>query len=150
MNLIEAYEETNHFGRLLGMSLTVVKPGHIIYDMSVRQEHLAIPSVSHGGAVAALIDGALGVAGLSLAAEDAKVVSTVEYKVNYLKPALLGDQLKCEAKVLYSGKRLLHIEAKVTNQRGDMIATSAGTFNKYPAVKSGLIEGVSQTKTSKM
>lgn len=135
MDLIDEYEKTNHFGRLLGMKLTVLSPGHITYQMIVKKEHLAIPGVSHGGVVAALIDGSLGVAGLSLTAEENKVVSTVEFKVNYLKPALLGDELKCEANVIHSGKRLMNIEAKVTNQNQQILATSSGTFNKYPAEK---------------
>jgi uncharacterized protein (TIGR00369 family) len=139
MDLIEEYEKTNHFGRALGMKLSVINPGHIFYDLKITNEHLAIPGVGHGGVVAALIDGALGVAGLSLAAEENKVVSTVEFKVNYLRPALLNDEVKCEAKVIHEGKRLMHIEARVTNQNKVLIATSAGTFNKYPAEKTGLI-----------
>lgn len=139
MDLIEEYEKSNQFGRYLGMQLKVLEPGHILYNLTVKKNHLAIPGVAHGGLVAGLIDGALGVAGLSLAAEENKVVSTVEFKVNYLRPVLLGDQLECEAKVLQEGKRLMHIEAKVKNQNDQLVASSAGTFNKYPAEKTGLL-----------
>lgn len=138
MDLIRIYEKTNTFGNELGMKLTVISPGHISYALTITEKHLAVPKVAHGGVVAALIDGALGVAGLSLAAEENKVVSTVEFKVNYLQPARVGDALNCEAKVIHAGKRLLNIEAKVINQRNELIATSSGTFNKYPAEHSTL------------
>jgi uncharacterized protein (TIGR00369 family) len=138
MDLIRIYEKTNTFGNEMGMELTVFSPGHISYALTITEKHLAVPKVAHGGVVAALIDGALGVAGLSLAAEENKVVSTVEFKVNYLQPARVGDELTCEAKVIHAGKRLLNIEAKVTNQQNALIATSSGTFNKYPAEQSTL------------
>jgi uncharacterized protein (TIGR00369 family) len=139
MDLIEAYEKSNNFGRYLGMKLEVIKPGHIKYTLIVEKNHLAIPGVAHGGLVAGLIDGALGVSGLSLAAQENKIVSTVEFKVNYLRPALIGDRLECEAEVVHEGKRLMHVKAAVINQNNQLIATSSGTFNKYPVEKTGLV-----------
>lgn len=131
--LIERYNKTNKFGALLGMELEVHEPGNVTYSMIVKEEHQAVPSVSHGGVVAALIDGTLGVAGLSLAAMENQVVSTVEFKVNYLKPANVNDSLRCTGKVVNAGKRLLYIEAEVKNQGDIIIAKANGTFNKYPA-----------------
>lgn len=133
-SLIKLYNKTNKFGALLGMELEVHEPGFVTYCMIVKEEHQAIPLVAHGGVVAALIDGTLGVAGLSLAALENKVVSTVEFKVNYLKPAKVNDELRCSGKVLNAGKRLIYIEAEVKNQADEVIAKANGTFNKYPAV----------------
>lgn len=135
MDLISAYEKTNIFGNKLGMKLTVLAPGHIAYRLVITAEHFAIPQVAHGGVVAALIDGTLGVAGLSLVQSEEKVVSTVEFKVNYLKPAREGDELLAEGKVIHKGKNLLSTVCEVKNQHNELIATGNGTFNSYPAEK---------------
>lgn len=133
--IIRLYEEANSFGDLLGMELTLIDQGVIEYRMLVAQKHLATPLAAHGGAIASLIDGALGVAALSTVSIDKKVVSTIEFKVNYLKPAILGDQLLATGRVQSAGNRLLYVECDVVNQKGETIAKANGTFNTYPASK---------------
>lgn len=133
--IIRLYEEANAFGDLLGMNITLVEPGTIEYRMKVTNNHLATPQAAHGGAIASLIDGALGVAALSKVSIDKKVVSTIEFKVNYLKPAVLGDQLLATGRVQSAGNRLLYVECDVVNQHGEIIAKANGTFNAYPASK---------------
>ena len=133
--IIRLYKEANSFGDLLGMKLTLVEPGIIEYRMEVAQQHLATPRAAHGGAIASLIDGALGVAALSKVSIDKKVVSTIEFKVNYLKPAILGDELVATGRVQSAGNRLIYVECDVVNQKGETIAKANGTFNAYPASK---------------
>lgn len=71
---------------------------------------------------------------------DNKVVSTVEYKINFLKPVTLNDVLIAHAKVLTSGKRILIIECEVfTNNNNNLVAKAIGTFNAYDAVKAGYV-----------
>lgn len=134
-NIIQLYEQANNFGDMLGMELTLHKPGKISYKMEVTKKHLATPIAAHGGALASLVDGTLGVAGLSLVSEEGKVVSTIEFKINYLKPALEGDVLVATGEVQQAGKRILFINCEVNNQKGELVATGNGTFNAYPADK---------------
>lgn len=133
--IIQLYEKANHFGNQLGMELNVHAPGHVSYTMQIQKEHLATPIAAHGGAVASLVDGTLGVAGLSLVSEEGKVVSTIEFKVSYFKPVLEGDTLVASGKVIQGGKRILFIECEVVNQNNVIIAKGNGTFNAYPANK---------------
>ena len=86
-----------------------------------------------------MVDGALGVAGLSKVYKENKVVSTVEYKTNFMNPALINDTLKAVAKVEQQGKRILIASCDVyaTNRNNIIIAKSLGTFNAYDAVKAG-------------
>jgi len=137
--LIEKYIANNFFGNLLGMDFKIVSEGTVEYFLTIRQEHLATPHASHGGVIAALVDAALGVAGLSAVYKENKVVSTVEYKLNFLSPALLNDQLVAKAKVEQQGKRLLIISCDVVciNRKNKMIAKALGTFNAYDAGKAG-------------
>jgi uncharacterized protein (TIGR00369 family) len=137
-HLIEIYHQVNNFGRENNMKLTVVKPGEIIYEMEVLEKHLATVNTIHGGMIAALMDGVIGVAALSLVAQDKKLVSTVEFKLNYYKPAYLGDVLKGYGRVDNAGNRIISTSGEIYNQKGEMIAKAMGTFNAYPFDKSDI------------
>jgi acyl-CoA thioesterase len=139
MNLLEKYIAQNHFGKLIGMHFEIVQEGEIHYFLKIKKEHLATPNAAHGGVISALADSALGVCGLSAVYKDNKVVSTVEYKINYLSPALLKDELVANAKVIQQGKRLLIIECNIvaSNRNNLLIAKAIGTFNAYDATKAG-------------
>jgi uncharacterized protein (TIGR00369 family) len=137
--LIEQYIQDNYFGKLLNMDFKIIKDGEVEYYLTIKKEHLATPHAAHGGAVSALVDAALGVAGLSCVYKENKVVSTIEYKLNFLSPAFLNDQLVATARVEQQGKRLLVISCNVTcnNRENKIIAKALGTFNAYDAAKAG-------------
>lgn len=138
-HLIDKYNQSNNFGRLLDMHFEVISDGNVNYHLKINESHLATPHAAHGGVIAALVDGALGTAGLSLVASENKALSTVEFKINYLSPALLGDELLAKAKVEQKGNRLLVISCDVicTNRDNIIVAKSIGTFNAYNAEKAG-------------
>ena len=138
-SLIEKYIENNFFGKLIGMNFKIIEEGIVEYYLTINKNHLATPNAAHGGVVSSFIDGALGVAGLSLVSKENKVVSTIEYKLNFLAPALLNDHLIAKAKVEQKGNRLLIISCDVfcINRKNILIAKALGTFNAYPAEKAG-------------
>ena len=88
--LIQQYIDFNQFGKLIGMNFKVISEGNIEYYLTIDSKHLATPKASRGGVVSALIDAALGVAGLSAVCESSRVVSTIEMGVHFLLPAFLG------------------------------------------------------------
>lgn len=133
--IIQQYIIWNRFGELLGMDFDVESKGHVLYKMKVNENHLATPFAAHGGSVAALIDAALGVACLTEVCEEMKVVSTVNLTISFLDPALKDDVLLADARVTKSGKRILFVEGKVTNQKGELVATASATMNAYPVSK---------------
>lgn len=137
--LIEKYIQSNHFGSFLGMDFKIIEPGKIEYRIQIAQHHLATPQSAHGGVIAALTDGALGVAALSAVASENKVVSTVEYKLNFLAPVLLNDVLCASAQVVQQGKRLLVVSCDLwcENRSRLLVAKAIGTFNAYPSEKAG-------------
>ncbi len=149
------------------MHFNIISEGEVEYFLKITQDHLATPHAAHGGVISALADAALGVCALSAVHKENKVVSTVEYKINFLSPALLNDELYAHAKVLQKGKRILIVECSifshlphavreyprnegegVKTQQVDsaqaedgggkkLIAKATGTFNAYDAVKAG-------------
>lgn len=133
--LIQQYILWNEFGRVLGMHFEIPEPGKVIYEMTVGDMHLATPFAAHGGSVASLMDAALGVASLSAVCEGNRIVSTVSLNMQFLNPALNGDHLTAVAEVTKSGQRLVFVEAKITNQKGQLIAAGSATMNAYPLEK---------------
>ena len=133
------YNKINNFGRLLDMKFEVTEPGRIIYSMPVTEDILATTSTAHGGALAAFMDAIIGVASLSAVAEEGKLVSTVEFKINYLTPALLNDQLRGFGKVIKKGKRIIITQGKIFNQKDELLAICTGTLNAYPIEKSDIL-----------
>ena len=143
--LLEIYNQVNQFGIENDFKITEIKPGEIIYKMEVMPKHLATPKAMHGGMIAALMDAVIGVPALSLVASEGKLVSTVEYKINYFKPAFLGDILLGKGRVDHKGKRIIHTSGEIYNQHNEVIAKAMGTFNAYPVEKSDLYEYMKET-----
>jgi uncharacterized protein (TIGR00369 family) len=138
-NIIKKYIEHNHFGKLLGMHFEIINDGEVIYYFKIKPEHLATPHAAHGGAISVLVDATLGVSCLSAVCKENKVISTVEFKVNFLSPALLNDELVANGKVIQKGKRILVSECSIhaSNRENILIAKAIGTFNAYEASVSG-------------
>lgn len=140
MDILSVYNKYNNFGRFFDMDYVVLEPGHIEYSMVVKEEHLATKTAMHGGALAGLMDGILGVSALSLVQLEHQAVSTIEFKINYLRAVFLGDTLRGDGIVLRRGKRILIVEGKIYNQKDELIVTATGTFNAYPFEKSDMVD----------
>jgi len=95
--------------------------------------------------LAAMMDGVLGVAALSLSASENKLVSTVEFKINYFKPVHLSDNLTGYGRVDHKGKRIIISSGEIYNQNKELVAKGMGTFNAYPFDKSDVAEFLKYT-----
>ncbi len=133
--LIDLYRMTNQFGREIEMDYFVNADGIMINRLEIKEKHLATPNVSHGGVIAALADSTLGLAALNESAENGNLVSTVEFKINYLRPAKLHDVIMGIPRVRKIGQKIIFVEADFVNQKEELIATASGTFNQYPVSK---------------
>jgi len=145
--ILKLYNSINQYGTLNELELTVLDKGHIMYEMEVKKKHLATPIAIHGGVLSAMMDAILGVAALSASCHDGKLVSTVEFKINYLSPARLGDVLIGEGKIIQKGNRLIIAEGDIKLKGTDrLIAKGMGTFSAYPIEKAGVIEHLTPTQ----
>ena len=133
--LIRQYIAWNEYGRLLGMDFTIPQAGEVIYEMTIKDLHLATPFAAHGGSVASLMDAALGVAALSKVCTTNKIVATVTITINYMRPALNNDHLSAHARVVKSGKSLLFVECSIINQNDVLVAIGSAVMNAYPVEK---------------
>jgi uncharacterized protein (TIGR00369 family) len=141
--LVALYDQINHYGRTNGMRLTVHRPGAVSYTMTIQEQHLSSPGAAHGGAIAGLMDAALGAAALTQAFLDQEFVSTVEFKLNFLSPALPHDELLAHAEVEHHGKSLVVVNGRIEcPARGVVVALGLGTFNRYPATKREFVQAL--------
>ena len=103
--------------RSIGASITALTAGRCAVELPfsplVSQQH----GFFHGGIVGAIADTAGGYAGLSVMADGLDVV-TMEYKVNFLRPAI-GERLVAIGTVLRAGRA-------VTVTRVDVFVTRGG------------------------
>lgn len=136
--IIEAYRQSNLFGNNLGMDLKSASRDGVHYQLKIKKEHMATPLAAHGGVIASLMDGTLGVAALAHALERNQVVSTIEFKINFIAPVSKGDVLDARGEVVHAGNRIMVCEGTIVNQNGDIVAKGTGTFNSYPVEKAGL------------
>ena len=140
--LVARYNQINLYGQANGMALTVPAPGRAEYRMAIAEAHLSSPGTAHGGVLAGLMDASLGAAALTQAFTEGDLVSTIEFKINYLRPVHLGDTLLAVAQVEHTGKSIMVASGTIYRAAPDgttqAVAQGLGTFNRYPASKRNL------------
>lgn len=139
--ILKKYNKVNAFGNLLGLELTVIEPGKVEYRMEITEKLLSNPAAAHGGAISAMMDAILGVSALSLSTEKNKLVSTVEFKINYFAPITLGDKLVGVGQVVFEGNRMISCEGAIycENKNMNLVSKGLGTFNSYPVEKNTML-----------
>jgi uncharacterized protein (TIGR00369 family) len=128
------YKKINNYDRHLNFDLKISKDGIVTYEVLIEDIHLSSPGTCHGGVIAGLMDNVLGVTALAQAVTEDKLCATVEFKVNYLNPALKGDRLYGEAVIDHKGQRII-VTSGTLRTKEKLIAKGIGTFNLYPASK---------------
>lgn len=112
---------------LLGMRLIELGRGESRFRMEVDGRHLNAGGVVHGGALASLVDAAMGVALATLLDPGKERPVTAEMKVNFLCAVRRG-LLEARGWVVQRGQTLALAEAEVFNGEGRLAAKSMGTF----------------------
>ena len=111
------------FRQLVGLEVGDLDDGVSTVTFTADDRHLNPYGSVHGGAIATLVDVAMGGA---VASAGAEAPVTIEMKVTYLEPGRPGELLAV-AKVRKRGKRITIVEAEVT-QDGDLVALALATF----------------------
>jgi uncharacterized protein (TIGR00369 family) len=130
-NKLANYQFPDRFGQWLGYQVIAIDPIRFKakVQLEIRADHLSPAGRVHGGVVSAFLDYACGAAVFSTM-NSKDFCSTVELKVNYLKPVELGDLLLAKTEVVFLGKRLcvLHGYAYCNAQKAP-VAMASATYN---------------------
>ena len=135
MERIRQSFERQGFMRTLGATLESVESGTVTitcaFDERLTQQH----GLLHGGLLASLVDVACGYAALSVMPPDREVL-TVEFKINFLKPAKT-DRLIAVGQVVQSGRTLTVCEGSVFDAtRTRLLARMTATMMAIDAASS--------------
>jgi uncharacterized protein (TIGR00369 family) len=113
------------FNQHLGLHVARIFKDGVALECELRPEMKNRHGTLHGGVTATLVDAAIGVAAIALSG--GRPLSTVDLKVNYLRPAVEG-RFQCRAHLVKAGKTLVFGEAKVRDGRGRIVATGQATY----------------------
>ena len=97
--------------RFLGAKLLRIEPGYCEIELPYREELSQQHGFFHGGCIATVIDTAGGYAALSLFEPGVEVL-TVEFKINFLSPAV-GERIFARGEVVKSGRTLAVTKGEV-------------------------------------
>jgi len=129
--VIEFMEQSVRFNKFLGIKLLELKRGYALMELPFREDFIGDPfrPALHGGVITSLVDTCGGAAVWS-AADAMDRVSTVDLRIDYLRPGPLED-LRCEATVLRIGNRVgvteMKVYAKTDPER--IIASGKAVYN---------------------
>lgn len=113
-------------GQTLGFRLVDAGPGRVTLAGTPDARSYNLIGTVHGGWAAAILDTAMALATLATldAAHD---FTTVDIKVNYLRPIVPGAEVQAEGRVLHAGRRVALCEARLTDPAGKLLAHGTGT-----------------------
>src|SRR5882724_3611886 len=97
--------------KLFNAQLTLVEEGKVIIECNRTEQLTQQNGFFHAGVITSIVDSACGYAAYTMMKEDKDVLS-VEFKVNFLKPANT-ERIIAIGKVLQSGKTLTVCEGSV-------------------------------------
>lgn len=126
LRLIREKFETNHFPRSLGIELDSIEHGRARLSLEVRQQHLQLAGIMHGGAIATLIDTAVAFAIVG-ASKPGSRFTTIEMKVNYLRPIREG-RVVADARLIRDGRRIVVSDCDVYDFEGKLSAKGLLTY----------------------
>ena len=110
----------------LGLRLVELEAGKSRFELDVDPEKHANPmGTVQGGVLVALADGAMGVA-YATALEEGESFTTLEIKMNYLKPVWAG-KLTAIGTVVKAGRTIGLTECAITDESGSLVAFATST-----------------------
>lgn len=112
--------------RFLSMDIEDVEPGHAIARLEVGDELLNPNGVVHGGVLFTMADTAMGKATMT-SLEKGQFCASIEIQMRFLRPVSAGT-LVADTSVIRRGLRVVHLESRILDAHGELVATAAGTF----------------------
>lgn len=127
-----ARDYSRGFIRYCRMRAEAVKDGFFEAAVTIGEEHRQQDGFVHAGVMATMADHTAGYAAFTTVPEAFQIL-TVEFKINFLRPAW-GETLVCRAEVVRRGSRILVAESEVLDRRDGKDALAAKALVTLAAV----------------
>ena len=120
--------QTSSFGDFIGRDIVRMENGQSEVRFTMSEVWLNMQGILHGGAYAAMLDTACGVAARSMLDMDKyRGQVTLELKTSYLKAG--GPGAYCaKGRVLRMGRSVSYVEASLYNDADEEVARASTTF----------------------
>jgi uncharacterized protein (TIGR00369 family) len=115
---------------LLGWKALSLEPGHVRVRYTAKTEFANPQGAIQGGLLAAMLDDAMGPALVAML-EPGLFATTVELKVNFVRPATAG-RLIARGRVVHRGRSIAFLEGRLETADGELVATSTATARIVP------------------
>ena len=112
--------------KLLGIEVINIGEDLVRLRLQINQNQLNQDGVVHGGIISSLADSAAAASLLSII-ESGRNVSTIELKINFLRP-VKGGNLYADAKIIHKGSRIAVVDIDIKNGEDQLIAKCLATF----------------------
>ena len=121
------------FNQFLGFTVTDLREGYARIEVPIKPQYIGDPyrPALHGGLTSALADTVGGIAAFTMLEPDQRV-STVDMRVDYLRPASVDAPLIGEGTILRMGNRVAVTEMKIHQGEPDQpIARASAVYNVH-------------------
>lgn len=115
----------------LGARITEAEPGRVVLELVAGPQHRHGGGVVQGGVITQIADAAMGMS-LATLQEDGMWNTTIELKINFMRPFVSG-RLRAIGRVIEMRQKLLFSEADVLDDADRLIARASSTCMPVPA-----------------
>ena len=114
----------------LGARITEAEPGRVVVELDAGPQHRHGGGVVQGGVITQIADAAMGMS-LATLQEDHVWNTTIELKINFIRPVVEG-RLRAVGRVVEIKQTLLFGEADVLDAEGRLVARASSTCLAVP------------------
>jgi len=114
----------------LGARIAEAEPGRVVVELIAGPQHRHGGGVVQGGVIAQIADAAMGMS-LATLQEDGTWNTTIELKINFIRPAIEGS-LRAVGRVIEMRQTLLFSEADVFDEQDRLVARASSTCMPVP------------------
>src|SRR6266513_3394541 len=114
----------------LGARITESEPGRVVLELVAGPQHRHGGGVVQGGVITQIADAAMGMS-LATLQPDGVWNTTIELKINFVRPAIEG-RLRAVGRVVEMRQTLLFSEADVLDEHDRLVARASSTCMPVP------------------
>ena len=114
----------------LGARIAESAPGRVVLELVAGPQHRHGGGVVQGGVITQIADAAMGMS-LATLQEDGIWNTTIELKINFVRPAIEG-RLRAVGRVIEMRQSLLFSEADVLDEHDRLVARASSTCMPVP------------------
>ena len=114
----------------LGARITEAEPGRVVVELEAGPQHRHGGGVVQGGVITQIADAAMGMS-LATMQEDLIWNTTIELKINFIRPVVSG-RIRAVGRVVQMRQTLLFGEADVLDDHGRLVARASSTCMPVP------------------